>query len=164
LFDLNGYRYQKKSSSHQTTATLNSKYPNLMYELINFENQPQNQTYGRDAFGEFGTILASDSDLAIPELSDFHSDPQFQIVGHKVSTETTEPKGRTTISYHNPTFLRSNFKITATKKPRNQKHRSGKHKLNKPLNAARQPTSRNRPQFCERAAQTTTTLPSTAPW
>jgi hypothetical protein len=90
LFDLNEYKYQKKSSSHQTTATLNNKYPNLMYELINFENQPQNQTYGRDAFGEFGTILASDSDLAIPELSDFHSDPQFQIVGHKVSTETTD--------------------------------------------------------------------------
>lgn len=46
-----------------------------MYELIQFDNQAQNQTYGRDAFGEFGTILATDSDLAFPELSDFQIGP-----------------------------------------------------------------------------------------
>lgn len=59
-----------------------------MYELIQFDNQAQNQTYGRDAFGEFGTILATDSDLAIPELSDFQSDPQLPIAVQQVSTET----------------------------------------------------------------------------
>ena len=57
-----------------------------MYELINFENQPQNQTYGRDAFGEFGTLLATDADLSIPDLSDFQS----QIVVHNISTETAD--------------------------------------------------------------------------
>jgi hypothetical protein len=48
-----------------------------MYEIISFDDQ-QKQTYGRDTFGEFGTILASDSELAIPELSDFQSTSQFQ--------------------------------------------------------------------------------------
>jgi hypothetical protein len=38
-----------------------------MYELIYFDNPAQSETYGRDAFGEFGTILATDVDLAIPE-------------------------------------------------------------------------------------------------
>ncbi len=60
-----------------------------MYELIHFDNHSQNETYGRDAFGEFGTILASDSDLAIPELSDFQSDPQLPIAVKQVSKETT---------------------------------------------------------------------------
>ena len=49
-----------------------------MYELISFDDK-QKQTYGRDTFGEFGTILASDSELAIPEISDFQSTPQFEI-------------------------------------------------------------------------------------
>ena len=40
-----------------------------MYELIHL----QHDTYGRDAFGEFGTLLATDADLSIPELSDFQS-------------------------------------------------------------------------------------------
>lgn len=60
-----------------------------MYELISFDNQQQNQTYGRDAFGEFGTFFATDSDLGIPELSDFQSDPQFPIASHNISTEPT---------------------------------------------------------------------------
>jgi hypothetical protein len=54
-----------------------------MYELIHFDKS-QNETYGRDAFGEFGTILASDSDLAVPELSDFQSDPQLPITVQQV--------------------------------------------------------------------------------
>ena len=57
-----------------------------MYELIHLHNQSQHDTYGRDAFGEFGTLLASDADLSIPELSDFQS----QTVVHNVSTETTD--------------------------------------------------------------------------
>jgi hypothetical protein len=48
-----------------------------MYEIISFDDQ-QKQTYGRDTFGEFGTILASDSELAIPELSDFQSTSELQ--------------------------------------------------------------------------------------
>ena len=43
-----------------------------MYELINFGNHARSETYGRDAFGEFGTILAEDYDLAIPE-ADFQA-------------------------------------------------------------------------------------------
>jgi hypothetical protein len=46
-----------------------------MYELIYLDNPAQSETYGRDAFGEFGTILATDLELAIPE-PDFQSDPQ----------------------------------------------------------------------------------------
>jgi hypothetical protein len=60
-----------------------------MYELIHFHNQSQDETYGRDAFGEFGTLLATDADLAIPELSDFQSQPQLPTVTHNLSTETT---------------------------------------------------------------------------
>jgi len=47
-----------------------------MYELIYFDNHALCETYGRDAFGEFGTILAKDSDLAIAE-PDFQSEPQL---------------------------------------------------------------------------------------
>ena len=46
-----------------------------MYELINFGNHARSETYGRDAFGEFGTILAGDYDLAIPG-ADFQEDNQ----------------------------------------------------------------------------------------
>jgi hypothetical protein len=49
-----------------------------MYELISFDDH-QTQTYGQDAFGEFGSIFASDTELAIPGLSDFQSDPQFAV-------------------------------------------------------------------------------------
>lgn len=48
-----------------------------MYELIQFDNHgnhAQNETYGRDEFGEFGTILATDSEFAIPD-PDSQSDP-----------------------------------------------------------------------------------------
>jgi hypothetical protein len=55
-----------------------------MYELIHFHNQSQHDTYGRDAFGEFGALLATDADLSIPELSDFQSKV------HNVYTETTD--------------------------------------------------------------------------
>ena len=47
-----------------------------MYELIKFDNHAQSETYGKDAFGEFGTILATDFDLAIPE-PDSQSDSQL---------------------------------------------------------------------------------------
>ena len=57
-----------------------------MYELIQLPNQSQHDTYGRDAFGEFGTLLATDADLSIPDLSDFQS----QIVVHNISTETAD--------------------------------------------------------------------------
>ena len=52
-----------------------------MYELISFDDQSK-QTYGRDTFGEFGTILAADSELAIPDLSDFQSASEFKIAPH----------------------------------------------------------------------------------
>ena len=58
-----------------------------MYELIHF--QSQDDTYGRDTFGEFGTLLATDADLAIPELSDFQSQPQLPTGTRDLSTETT---------------------------------------------------------------------------
>ena len=60
-----------------------------MYELIHL----QHDTYGRDAFGEFGTLLATDADLSIPDLSDFQS----QTVVHNISTETTDSQNHTNI-------------------------------------------------------------------
>ena len=56
-----------------------------MYEIIYFDNHARSETYGKDAFGEFGTILAKDSDLAIAE-PDFQSDPQLPSA-HKLSLE-----------------------------------------------------------------------------
>jgi hypothetical protein len=46
-----------------------------MYEIIHFDNHAQTETYGKDSFGEFGTLLATDSDLSIPE-PDSQSEPQ----------------------------------------------------------------------------------------
>jgi hypothetical protein len=46
-----------------------------MYELIKFDNHAQSETYGKDALGEFGTILATDFDFAVPE-PDSQSDLQ----------------------------------------------------------------------------------------
>ena len=60
-----------------------------MYELIDFDNHAQSETYGRDAFGEFGTILSTDFDLGIPE-ADSQSDPQLPSA-HNVSTEKHNP-------------------------------------------------------------------------
>lgn len=56
-----------------------------MYELIQFDNHAQSETYGKDAFGEFGTILATDFDLAIPE-PDSQSNPQ-PLSAHNLSAE-----------------------------------------------------------------------------
>ena len=38
-----------------------------MYEIIHFNNHAETESYGRDSFGEFGTLLAPDSDLSILE-------------------------------------------------------------------------------------------------
>jgi hypothetical protein len=65
-----------------------------MYELIHFDNPSENETYGRDAFGEFGTILATDSELAIPELSDFQSDPDPQLHNSQSQPAKPPPKQR----------------------------------------------------------------------
>ena len=54
-----------------------------MYEIIHFD--AQNETYGRDSIGEFGTLLATDSDLSIPE-PDAQSELQLPS-NHNVSPE-----------------------------------------------------------------------------
>ena len=59
-----------------------------MYEIIYFNIESQKETYGRDAFGEFGTLLSTDSDFAIPDIYDFQSEPQYQIPSTQ-SPETT---------------------------------------------------------------------------
>jgi hypothetical protein len=56
-----------------------------MYELVKFDNHAQSETYGKDAYGEFGTILATACDLAIPE-PDSQSDPQSPST-HNLSAE-----------------------------------------------------------------------------
>ena len=56
-----------------------------MYELITFDNHAQNETYGKDAYGEFGTILATAFDLAIPE-PDSQSEPRSPST-HNLSAE-----------------------------------------------------------------------------
>ena len=65
-----------KESSNQNEATLKITKNTLMYEIIYFNIESQKETYGRDAFGEFGTLLSTDSDFAIPDIYDFQSEPQ----------------------------------------------------------------------------------------
>ena len=50
-----------------------------MYEIIHFDNHAQTETYGRDSFGEFGTLLATDSDRSIPEPD---SESELQLPSH----------------------------------------------------------------------------------